>query len=1038
MKNAYKQLTACTASSLLFLALVLAGNSAAAQTGRHPLSGKVTAAKDNSPLPGASIKVRGTSNGTVTTATGDFTLQVNDADTLEISLIGFSRQQVPVNGRNSLTIALSDGTTGLDEIVVVGYGTEKKRLNTGAIGSVKGAALEETHTLRVDQALQGQTAGIQVTSNSAQPGEGMKVRIRGTGTIGNSDPLYIVDGVPTGDISYLNSSDVASMDVLKDAASAAIYGSRAANGVVIITTKKGHKGAMQVSYDGFYGVQNPARKLPLLDAHEYAVILNEAAINSNRAPYFSVDQINQLGKGTDWQEAVFNKNAPTQSHTLNLSGGSEKSVYSSSLSYMKQDGTIGFPGQSQYERLAFRLSSEHNMYKDIVKFGENFTYTLSNKRGVGVGNIYNNTLHSIVNVSPLFPVYDSLGNYAKSPFNADEANPVAVMDFQNQNKNKTDRVLGNAYLEIKPIKGLTLRSDFGLDLNYTTNNSFLPVYDLATNITNDHSRATMGINRTSTWNWDNTISYRHDFGLHSATVLVGTTANETTTFFVNGFKEDVTIPDLDHSIINNGTNEDTKQINGNRTEDALLSYFGRVNYNYAEKYLFTAIFRRDGSTRFGANNRYGTFPSFSVGWVATNEDFMKMRWLDFLKVRASWGRNGNLPAVYAYDNIATTNYLYMATITSLYQDYYFGQNDTKFIGSSPDRVPNPDLKWETSEQVNAGFDAQLFKDFSLTLDWYRKTTKDWIITVPVPAIAGTKPPTVNGGSVKNEGVEIALGYNHQFGDFRFGINGNVTFNKNTVVDIPNPEKVIVGDANVTFVGIDELFRTQQGFPVGYFYGLKTNGIFQNEKEIQSYTGKNGTLIQPNAKPGDVRFVDLNGDGVIDSRDKTEIGNPNPDVSYGLNLNLGYKGFDLSVFLYGVSGNQVYSGIRDYAGPLSNYTTEILGRWHGEGTSNTLPRMTLGDEPNQNWTRSSDLYVKDASFLRVRSINLGYDFKRTLFPRLPMQQLRIYVSGSNLFTFTKYKGMDPEIGYGPYPWASGIDIGTYPQPKTVIVGLNARF
>nr|WP_254640205.1 SusC/RagA family TonB-linked outer membrane protein [Chitinophaga sp. GbtcB8] len=637
----------------------------------------------------------------------------------------------------------------------------------------------------------------------------------------------------------------------------------------------------------------------------------------------------------------------------------------------------------------------------------------------------------------MFPVYDSAGNYAKSNFNPDEANPVAIMDYQNQNRSKTDRIVGNAYLEVMPIKGLKLRSDFGLDLNYLNENRFTPVYDLATNIVNLHSRAFQGITQTRTWNWDNTISYQRDFGKHSATVLVGTTANETNVFFVNGYKEDVTIADLDHSIINNGTNEDTKQIYGSRSEDALLSYFGRINYNYDEKYLFTAIFRRDGSTRFGANNRFGSFPAFSAGWVASNEEFMKTNWLDFLKVRASWGRNGNLPAVYAYDNIATTSYLYMATISSVNQDYYFGNGDVKFTGSSPDRVPNPDLKWETSEQLDLGFDAQLLKDFNVSFDWYRKTTRDWIITVPVPALAGTKPPTVNGGSVKNQGVEVALGYTHRFGELSFGINGNVTLNKNDVIDIPNAEKVIVGDANVPFVGIDEIFRTQQGHPVGYFYGLKTDGIFQNEAEVQSYTGKNG-LIQPNAKPGDVRFADLNGDGVIDSRDKTEIGNPNPDVTYGINLNLGYKGFDLSVFLYGVSGNQVFNGVRDYAAPLSNYTTEILGRWHGEGTSNYLPRMTMGDDANQNWTRSSDLFVKDASFLRVRSINLGYDFKKGLFPRLPLQQLRLYVSGSNLFTFTKYKGMDPEVGYGPYPWASGIDVGTYPQPKTVIVGVNARF
>lgn len=1028
MQNAYKKLHAWGTYGLLLLALVLAGNSAAAQANKHNLTGTITSAKDNSPLPGASIVIKGTTTGTVTNAEGHFSLQVNDTDTLEVSLIGFTRRLMPVKGQTTVTIALADATTGLDEIVVVGFGTEKKRLNTGAIGQVKGSALEQNHTLRVDQALQGQIPGVQVTTTSAQPGESPKIRIRGTGTIGGADPLYVVDGVPTNDIGYLNAADVATMDVVKDAASLAIYGTRGANGIVFITTRKGSKGKMQVSYDGFYGVQNPARKLPLLNAHEYAVIMNEAAINSGQAPYFSVEQINQLGKGTDWQEEIFNKNAATQNHTLSVSGGSEKSVYSSSVSYMKQEGTIGFEGQSRYERVSFRINSSHDVYKDILKFGQNLTYTLSNKRGVGVGNIYGNSIRPVVNVSPLFPVYNPDGSYAKSSFSADETNPVALMDYQNQNKTKTDRLLGNVFLELSPIKGLKLRSDFGLDLNNTNDNSFLPVYDLSTNVKNPRSRATMGMNRYTAWNWDNTISYQRTFGKHNATVLVGTTAWEDNTYYVNGYKEDLIIPDLDHGIIDNGTNEGTQRIFGNRNESALLSYFGRVNYSYDEKYIFTAIVRRDGSTRFGANNRFGNFPSFSAGWVASNERFLQTNWLNFLKLRASWGQNGNIPQ---------DRFAYMATISSINKDYFFGDEDVKFVGSSPDRVPNPDLKWEASEQINAGFDAQVFKDFNINFDWYRKTTKNWIIIVPVPAIAGTQAPYVNGGNVTNKGIELGIGYNHSFGELTVGINTNLALNDNKVTDIPNPEKVIVGEANITYVGIDEIYRAQAGYPIGYFYGLKTAGIFQNEAEVQGYTGKNGP-IQPNALPGDVRFVDLNGDGVIDSRDKTMIGNPNPDLTYGINLNLGYKGFDFAVSLYGVSGNQVFDGIRDFSRPLSNYTTEILGRWHGEGTSNRIPRMTLGTDANQNWTRSSDLFVKDASFLRVRSINLGYDLKKILLRNLPIQQLRLYVSGTNLFTFTKYNGMDPEIGYGPVGWASGVDIGTYPQPRTFIAGLSARF
>ncbi|HEY1165230.1 MAG TPA: TonB-dependent receptor [Chitinophaga sp.] len=1029
MQNAYKKLFAWATYGLLLLAPSLATNSAAAQANKHPLSGTVTSSKDNSPLPGAAVVIKGSTNGMLTDASGKFSLQVTDTDIIEVSLIGFSKQTFQVNGQTTVSIALQDATTGLDEVVVVGFGTAKKRLTTGAIGQVKGATLEENHTLRVDQALQGQIPGVQVTSTSAQPGESPKIRMRGTGTIGNADPLFVIDGVPTNDIGFLAGADIASMDVVKDAASLAIYGTRAANGVVFITTKKGVKGKIQVSYDGFYGVQHPARKLPVLNAQEYAIIMNEAYINSGQAPQIPVAEISRLGKGTDWQEALYNKNAPMQSHALSFSGGNDRSAYYSSLTYMGQEGTLGLKDQSQYNRVSFRINSSHNVYKDIVKFGQNFTYTLSNKRGVGVGNIYSNTMRAALNANPLYPVYDSTGGYARSTFNTNEANPVALMDYQNQNKTKTDRMLGNVYLEVAPVKGLTLRSDFGLDLNSTTNNSFLPVYDLSANVSNKHSRATMGYNRYTAWNWDNTISYQRAFGKHNATVLVGTTAWEDNTWLVNGYKEDLTIPDLDHAIIDNGTNASTQNIYGNRNESALLSYFGRFNYSYDDKYLFTAIFRRDGSSRFGGNNRFGNFPSFSAGWVASNEQFMKTNWLDFLKVRASWGRNGNIPQ----DRNA-----YMATISSLNKDYYFGGDETLFTGSSPDRIPNPNLKWETSEQLNIGFDANVFKDFSINFDWYHKTTKDWILIVPIPAIGGAPAPYVNGGDVTNKGIELSLGYNHTFGDLSVGINANLAKNDNKVTNIPNAEKIIVGDANVTFVAIDEIYRAQVGYPIGYFYGLKTAGIFQNEAAIQSYTDAKGKVIQPNALPGDVRFVDLNGDGVIDSRDKTMIGNPNPDFTYGLNLNLGYKGFDLGVSLYGVSGNQVHDGARDFGSPLSNYTTEILGRWHGEGTSNRLPRVTLNDEPNQNWSRSSDLFVKDASFLRVRSINLGYDFKKILLRNVPLQQLRLYVSGTNLFTFTKYKGMDPEVGYGPVSWASGIDLGTYPQPRTFIVGLNAKF
>jgi len=1037
MKTAYKIrdfVTACMIpvscglSSVLLVATLLPVNVAMAQTAKRALSGKVTAGKDNSPLPGASVRIKGTNNGAITDANGSFNLQVSDSDSLEVTLVGFTKQVISARGKTSLTVNLSEGATGLDEIVVVGYGTEKKKLVTGAIDHVNTQQLEQNHALRVDQALQGQTPGVQITATSAQPGEGMKVRIRGTSTVGNADPLYIVDGVPTSDISYLNASDIAAMDVLKDAASSAIYGARAANGVVLVTTRKGRAGNMKMSYDAYYGIQNPSHKVSVLNAHDYGVIMNEMAINSGSIPYFTLDQLNKLGKGTDWQEAIYNKKAPMQNHSLAFAGGNETSVFSSSVAYTKQDGVIGLKDQSQYDRLSFRMNSEHKMYKDIVVFGENVTYTQSRKRGVGVGNIYGNAIRSAFTVSPLFPVYNPDGSYAKSTFNVQEANPVAVMDYQNQNKSKTDRIMGNTYLQVSPIKGLTLRTDFGIDVSNNDSRSYTPIYNLSTNVVNEHSRATQGIYRTHTWNWDNTLNYQRDFGKHNVAVLVGMNSNETKTSYLNGYKQDLTKEGLDNAVIDNGTTDSTQRIFGADSSATLYSYFGRISYSYADKYMFTAVVRSDASSRFGPNNRRGTFPSFSIGWVPTNEDFFKLSWVDFLKVRAGWGQNGNLPTGY---------YQYLSTISTQYLSYYFGSGDLPFIGAAPVKISNPDLKWETSEQANVGIDATLFRDFNLTVDVYRKTTKDWLVPVNVPAVSGASAVLINGGNVRNQGVEVSLGYNHTFHDLTVGVNGNIGVNRNEITDIPNREKIINGSGGITFASMPEFYRAQVGFPMGYFYGYKTAGIFQNQNEVAAYVNKDGKKIQPNALPGDVRFQDLNGDGIIDSKDETQIGNPYPKFTYGLNINLGYKGFDFSASLYGNYGNKIWDGTHDFSSPLSNYSTEILGRWTGEGTSNRIPRITDGAELNQNWIRSSDLYVHNASFLRIKSLNLGYDFKKVLHT-LPLQQLRLYVSATNLFTFTPYKGVDPEVGYGPTGWASGIDLGTYPQPKTILVGLNVKF
>lgn len=1029
-QSVLRTLAICSLSAAAPPALHAAANNGKAYT--HPvkqnITGKVLDAKDGAPLPGVNIIIKGSTRGAVTGADGSFSLSADAGEVLMISLVGYKKLELPAQAGTPMTIRLEAASTGLDELVVVGYGVQKKKVLTGATVHLNTEDLAKNHSISVEQSLQGQAPGVQVTSNSGQPGDPLKFTIRGIGTNGDSRPLFLVDGFPAEDISFLNPSDIASVDVLKDAASTAIYGTRAANGLVMITTKKGRAGIISVTFDASYGLQNPARKVNLLNATQYANIINEAAINSGSVPVYSADSIAKLGTGTDWQKAATQKNAPLQNYSLGLSGGNEHSVFSSSLSYQGQQGVMGLPGKSNFERVALRLNSEHKLYKNLIKVGQNLTYAHTRQKGIGTGNIYNNSIRGLLNANPTFPVYNADGSYGKSPY-ADEINPIGAIDYLQNNKNITDRIIGDIYAEVTIIKGLTLRTDFGADISYNYVNTFTPKYDLGTNNKNDHPEAGQAIYRNLVWNWDNTLTYQFTTGKHNINVMAGTTAKKNEEYNVGGSQADLIIADFDHAIISNGTNKDSRQVFGSRGMDALQSYFGRVFYSYDEKYLLTATLRRDGSTKFGANKRYGYFPSFSAGWVASSESFMQnIHWLNFLKIRAGWGQNGS-------DRIG--RFRYLATVNSTYRDYYF--NDLQTIGASPDRIPNPDLHWEASGQIDLGFDATLFKEVNVTFDWYRKNTRDWLVDAPIPDIAGTGAPTINGGNIENKGIELGINYQHQFGEMTLGIGGNISFNKNTVVEIPNQEGVLHPSYNgVISSNMDEYFRAQNGMPIGYFYGLKTAGIFQNQAEIDAYTGKGDQKIQPNAQPGDARFVDINGDGVITADDKTKVGDPNPKQTYGISLSAGWRGFDLSVLLSGVGGNDIVDGTRAYDRFYNNYTTAIFDRWHGEGTSNTMPRVTLNDEPNQNYTRFSDLYVHNGAFMRIKSINFGYNLKKTLLKHVPVQQFRLYVSGLNVFTFTHYRGLDPEVGYGIDSWSSGTDLGYFPQPRTILFGLNIKF
>lgn len=1039
---------------LIFISVfLLLGNlQVKAQTGKT-ISGVIVSEVDNEPLVGVNVVQKGTTNGVMTDLDGKFTLTVPDGSIVQLSYIGFEEQQLVVKPNvTAYQIVLKEDAQSLDEVVVVGYGIQKKKLVTGATVQVKGDDIQKLNTVSALGALQSQTPGVNITQSSGMPGEGFNVTIRGLGTTGSSGPLYIIDGITGADINNLNPADIESIDVLKDAASAAIYGSRAANGVVLVTTKQGKAGKASISYDGYFGVQNVYKMPSTLNAQEYARIQNEGRLMDGLPAYDFASLVpnwesyaNGTNKGTNWMDAMRNENAPIQNHALNITGGSEQSVYSIGISYTSQEGILGKPVQPQYDRYTFRLNTEHTLLKnkdfDIIKFGENLTYSYSEKSGISIGNQYQNDINGALKANPFLPMYDTDGNYHYAlDWDSTGENPIALMDYAHgQNLAKKHNIKANAYVVLQPIKNLKLKSSFGLTMEANAYRSFKPVYELASNVYNKENEVSQSMYISSGWLWENTLSYDFKVGHdHNFSAIVGQSMER------SGLGDNLSasnvnsiFDDFEHAYLDNTTviYADKTKIggspfmrNGLLQKRGIASFFGRVNYDYKETYLLTLVMRADGSSNFAKGNRWGYFPSVSAGWVMSNEAFMEPTKdiLDFLKIRASWGQNGNQDI---------DPFQYLATISFLKSNYFFG-TDKKTIssGAYPDILPNKNVTWETSEQLDLGLDARFLSGrLGLSFDYYSKTTKDWLVQAPVLASYGTSAPYINGGDVRNRGIEMSLNWNDQVGDFTYGINWNLSHNSNEVTRIANSEGIIHGSPNILSEGTTEMYRAQEGYPIGYFYGFKTLGVFQNEKQISEYSGAklSGTT------PGDLIYADTNNDGVIDDKDKGMIGNPHPDVTMGLTLNFGYKGFDLGITTNAVLGNQIAKSYRSFADqPKENYTTDILGRWHGEGTSNRLPRVASGT--NTNWLYISDIFIEDGDYFRIQNVTLGYDFKK-LFPRIPLGQARLYLTAQNLATFTKYSGMDPEIGYGAdKSWVSGIDVGFYPSPRTYMVGVNLKF
>lgn len=1017
------------------------------------VKGVVTSETDSMPLTGVNVVQKGTTNGTSTDIDGKFSLTVSVNSELDFSYLGFVSRIIKITPEKELyNIVLKEDYQSLEEVVVVGYGVQKKKLVTGSTVQLKGDDIQKLNTVNALSALQSQTPGVNITQSSGMPGEGFKVNIRGLGTTGDSAPLYIIDGITGGDISNLNPADIESIDVLKDAASASIYGSRAANGVILITTKQGKEGKASISYDGYFGIQNVYKKAKLLNAQEYMMVQNEGRVMDGNEPWDfkamlpEYQQYGEQWQGTNWLEEALNKNAPIQNHALNITGGTNQSVYSLGLSYTNQEGIIGKSAIPKFERYTFRINTEHKLLKakdfDIIKVGENLTFTFKQNNGIGLnGRTEDNSVAYLLKAEPVLPAYNSDGGYYDQTDKMKDGwtwdpyalNPMGLMSARfgnNANKNKILR--GNIYLEIQPIKNLIFRTSFGLTTSSNSFRKYIPVYNLSSIIFKTEDETVQSMSTGHSWMWENTLSYKFNLkNTHAFDIMVGQSAEKSGIGeSMYGSNRNSLFSDFEHSYLSNVPVIDPSKTSLSGSPwgmGRLVSFFGRVNYNYQEKYMATVSLRSDGSSNFARGNRWGYFPSVSAGWLMTNEAFMEQSkdWLDFLKIRASWGQNGNA-------NIS--NFQYLATI-AFDAKYFFGSDKTyKWTGAYPNILPNPDVTWETSEQLDLGFDARfLNRRLGFSFDYYEKTTKDWLVQAPILDSYGAGAPYINGGDVRNRGMELAFSWNDKIGDFSYGANLNVAYNKNEVTRISNSEGIIHGEANVLFQASTEMYRAQVGYPMGYFYGYKTLGVFQNETEITNY---NGAKLD-NVRPGDLIFEDTDHNGIIDENDRCMIGNPHPDFNLGFSMNFAYKGFDLSFTATGVFGNQIMRSYREWADtPKQNFTRDILGRWHGEGTSDKLPRLTGGT--NTNWQYVSDIYMENGSYLRMQNITFGYDFKH-LFPKIPLTQARLFLTAQNLFTITGYSGMDPEVGYGDSKsWVSGIDLGFYPSPKTYLVGVNLKF
>jgi len=995
------------------------------------IKGVVTTSSGNA-LAGASVLVQGTNKGATTNNNGQYKINAAPGDSLIFHYVGFEEQHIAVGNRTSINVVLQSSSGQLNDVVVVGYGTQKKKDLTGSIASLTSKDIKNEAVTNVQTAIVGKIPGVYAATTSGQPGSGAMIRIRGFGTVNSNNPLFVVDGQFLDNINSVNPNDIDRIEVLKDASATAIYGSRGANGVIVITTKKGINGPPQINFDGYVGAASSTFTPDIANNTQLYNFLKESYENDSLPFPDGITKLYERGVNTNWWD-VCTQTGLTQNYNISVRGGSPKLKSALSLGYVSEDG---FLINTFYNRYNLHYNTEYQVSSKIT-VGADVNLASSNQR---VMDLFSEPVWQIISADPFSYVYSPWADKTDPNYQYDKYaptewayadNPLFLLKTNNAYR-KQFNLYGNAYANVELMKGLTYRMQFSFDRPDATGGIFYPTFnavpsDLNMGRLKFRTQNQLNYAEDKSWNtiWQHTLTYSRDFGKHNLTVLAGLTNENAHEETFSTFNTNFPSNDEVYWVLSAATGQATSS--GNILENSILSYLGRINYAYADRYLATVSFRTDGSSRFAKENRWGYFPSFSLGWRLSNEPFfqsLNIGAISSLKIRGGWGQTGN-------QNISNS-----ATITTIstapYQVYVFG--GTAYPAYGPRNIGNAGIRWESSEQTNIGLDATLFKNLSITADYFIKNTNGMLLRTPVPNYTGyPNAPYTNAGSVRNKGFELGIDWRGQKGNFSYGINANAATYKNEVTSLGEGDNPIYGTGFKS-----GLSKTEVGHPIGMFFGYKWLGIFQTPEEIRAYTGKNGQLLEPLAKPGDFKFADTNGDGVLNDNDRTYIGNPHPGLVYGFGIRLGWKNFDFSSAFSGTLGNDMWNENKaKYFVSIDNVQAiAYTDAWRKPGDNTTLPRISQLNQNNNG--RSSSWYVENGSYLRLKNMQLGYTLPENITGNLKaFSSLHIYLSAQNLFTLTKYTGMDPEVGNDD-PTHLGFEITRYPAMRTLAVGINAQF